>query len=131
MQLPEKSSVVLVVDDDAVNLRVVQALMKKIGIEAVTASDGNEAAAIFREYHAMIGLVLLDVQLPGLDGPATLAVLRATDPAVKVCFMSADTGRYTKDDLLTLGAVGFLEKPITSEQLAALFGVRVSLDRRV
>jgi CheY-like chemotaxis protein len=115
----------LVVDDDRVNRTLVSSILRRMGFHVVTASDGNEAIAAFRKHYPSVGLVFLDVEMPGVDGPATLRILRAIDPKVRACFVGGGTGNYTKDELLAMGAVGFLEKPVTPEKFADLFGVRV------
>jgi CheY-like chemotaxis protein len=54
------------------------------------------------------------VQMPEIDGPHTLTVLRALDPEVGVVFMSGNTGQYTADELLRRGARHVLQKPFSS-----------------
>jgi CheY-like chemotaxis protein len=56
-------------------------------------------------------VVLLDVRMPELDGPGTLAALQTLDPQVRCCFMSGYLGGYTEERLLSLGAAAVLPKP--------------------
>ena len=63
-------------------------------------------------------MALLDVCMPGLDGPRTLAELHGVNPALRVCFMSGFTGKYTTEELLALGATRFFEKPFSIQPLA-------------
>ena len=62
-------------------------------------------------------MVLLDVNMPGMDGPMTLAALRAVDPGLKCCFMSGGSIPYTLDDLVGMGVEGVLLKPFTTDAL--------------
>lgn len=55
--------------------------------------------------------------MPGLDGPATLAALKAINPCLRCCFMSGGTGRYAPEDLLLLGAAHVIMKPFVSLSL--------------
>ena len=52
------------------------------------AVDGDDALDLYQRHRAEIDLVLLDVQMPGLDGPRTLDALREFDPDVLACFMT-------------------------------------------
>ena len=105
---------VLVVDDDADVRRVVCLLLRSHGLAAREAAGGAEAVALYREHHGSIGVVLLDVMMPGLDGPGTLALLREIDPAVRCCFQTGGSGGYSADELLALGALKVFPKPAPS-----------------
>jgi CheY-like chemotaxis protein len=81
------------------------------------AASGAEAVELYREHHQSIAVVLLDVQLSGMDGPATLAAIQTINPAVQCCFMSGHTGKYSAMDLLAMGAAHVLPKPFVSLSL--------------
>jgi DNA-binding response OmpR family regulator len=70
----------------------------------------------------------MDVRMPGRDGPATLAALRAQDPQVRCCFMSGDLGEHTEDGLRALGTGEVLRKPFTTAEAARV--LRAEIDRR-
>lgn len=90
---------VLVVDDTAGVLGVVGAAMRHHGFDVWLAADGVEAVEVFQAHRDGIDVVLLDVRMPGRDGPQTLAVLRGLSPDLRCCFMSGDLGGYTASDL--------------------------------
>ncbi len=75
-------------------------VLQRRGFSVWTAADGVEAVATYRQHGPQIAVVLLDVRMPVLDGPATLVQLRQLNPALCCCFMSGHTGEYTLDDLL-------------------------------
>jgi two-component system, OmpR family, response regulator len=102
---------VLVVDDEALVLRLLEMALPQHGLAVRQAGRGAEAVAIYRRHRDRIGVVLLDVRMPGLDGPQTLAALREVDPGVRCVFMSGDTRGYSTDELLGLGAAGVVAKP--------------------
>jgi len=116
----------LVDDDDGVRLVATTAL-ELVGGWAVTAvSSGAEAITAARA--APPDAILLDVMMPGLDGPSTLALLRG-DPvtaAVPVIFLTAKARTNQHDTLLDAGARGVLVKPFDpmtlSDDVAALLG---------
>jgi DNA-binding response OmpR family regulator len=121
---------ILIVDDDGGVRRVVGAGLRFHGLAVWPAASGREATGIYREHRGAIGLVLLDVQMPGRDGPETLADLRALDPDVRVCFMTGNAGRYTDQDLVDLGALAVFAKPLNLRVLAARLGGLLSPDER-
>ena len=105
---------VLVVEDEPVVLQMLTVVLHHYGFTVRQARGGSEALALFRQHGDTIDVVLLDVQMPGTDGPHTLAMLQALDPGVRAVFMSGNTGSYTADDLRRGGAIDVLQKPFTS-----------------
>lgn len=104
--------VVLVVDDLALVREVLRASLRCHGFQVRLAGDGREAIDLYRRDHNTIALVLLDVQMPGLDGPGVLTALRTIEPDVRAFFMTGDAGRYGEDDLLATGARRVFAKPL-------------------
>lgn len=103
---------ILVVDDDASNLKLAVTVLGQAGHEVRSASGGAEgvAAALAQPPD----LVLMDVQMPGVDGLEALRRLRA-DPrtaALKVVAFTALTMKGDAERLLAAGFDGYLEKPI-------------------
>jgi two-component system, OmpR family, response regulator len=113
--------VVLVVDDTDAVREVVCAMLRRHGFEVRVAANGRDSLDV---YHELVQrghdvTVLLDVQMPGLDGPLVLAALQATDPGVRAYFMTGDPGQYSEDDLLALGAGRVFAKPLDLPVMAA------------
>jgi two-component system, OmpR family, response regulator len=123
---------ILVVDDDPMLLGLLHTVLARQGFRVWTCAGGEEALTTYLRIQADIAVVLLDVCMPGLDGPATLAELRRIDPGVRACFMSGHTGAYSVEELLALGALRFFDKPFQIQPLAeglwklAVEGVRRS-----
>ncbi len=63
--------------------------------------------------------MLLDVRMPGLDGPVTLDGLRVA-PDIPACFMSGDMGDYGAEELIRRGAACVIAKPFRLDRLAAV-----------
>jgi CheY-like chemotaxis protein len=108
---------ILVVDDDPLIRTLFGTCLAGHGFEVWRAASGAEAVEVYREHGSAIDVVLLDVRMPGLDGPHTLARLRQLDPGVRCCFMSGDLGDYTEADLLALGALDVVPKPFSLSAL--------------
>jgi two-component system, OmpR family, response regulator len=102
---------VLVVDDEAAVLQMLGFVLPQHGVAVRQAGGGEEAVAIYRRHRDRIAVVLLDVRMPGLDGPQALALLREINPDVRCCFMTGYAAGYPPDELLALGADRVLEKP--------------------
>jgi len=105
---------VLVVEDDPQVGDFLRIALQEMRFTVRLARSGLEALAVYRHQQQSIALVLLDVLMPGMGGPQTLAELRKVNPALVCCFMSGSTGKYSKQDLLDLGAAAYLSKPFTS-----------------
>jgi len=110
---------ILVVDDDASNLRLAATVLEQAGHEVLNAKGGAEGIAVALA-HAP-DLVLMDVQMPGMDGVSALRRLRA-DPRTAVLKVIALTALAMKGDaerLLAEGFDGYLEKPIRYKEFLA------------
>jgi DNA-binding NtrC family response regulator len=102
---------VLVVDDERAVLSVMEAALQRDGFQVWSANNGSEAVELYLMHWEVISVVLLDVQMPGTDGPRTLCALQKVRPTVRCCFMTGNPGHYSEADLLLLGAVHVFRKP--------------------
>ena len=109
---------ILVVDDDDDIRRIASLALGRLGgFSVVVAADGPDALA--RARADVPDLVLLDVTMPGMDGPETMNALRA-DPAtarVPVVFFTATSSEAEVTRLLGLGAIGVVPKPFEVQEL--------------
>jgi two-component system OmpR family response regulator len=117
---------VLIVDDDDGVRSILTSGLRRLGFTVWSAAGGREAAETFQSCHASIGMVLLDVRMPDLDGPETLAALRRVNPHVRACFVTGDAGRYSEQDLLGLGALAVFRKPPRLAEMGERLAVLMS-----
>lgn len=110
---------ILVVDDEDFLLSLLEVVLKRQGFQVFTASSGQDALTVFSAHHDAIDMALLDVRMPGMDGPTTLLALRQIKPGLRCCFMSGELGTVKIDDLLALGAERVFLKPFAMTQVAA------------
>jgi DNA-binding NtrC family response regulator len=108
---------ILVVDDEPAVRLLLEAGLRQQGYAVLLAATGEEALEVFQRQRGAIHLVLLDVRLPGRDGPATLAALQAVDAQVRCCFLTGDLGGYTEEDLRQRGALKVFYKPFDLPRL--------------
>jgi two-component system, OmpR family, response regulator len=110
---------VLLVDDDPSVRQMLDLALSRYGVVPLVADGSETAVEVFRKHAQTIEVVLLDVQMPGADGPQTLAALRQINPHVRCCFMSGFSGKYSEVQLLAMGASQVFVKPFKSlEELA-------------
>jgi CheY-like chemotaxis protein len=114
---------ILVVEDEPAIRRMLELVLRYYGFTVRLAAGGGEAIELFDRHRGTIDVVLLDVQMPTIDGPQTLTALRALDARVRAVFMTGNGGAYTTEDLRRRGAVDILQKPFKSmSELARLLG---------
>lgn len=109
---------VLVVDDNAANRKLVCEFLKSLGASSQTAEDGYQAADMARA--TRFDLILMDVQMPGMDGLETTKVIRSQEieHRVPVVALTAHAVNEQKTQLLLSGMDDFLSKPVSEEDLA-------------
>lgn len=112
--LPSARVTILVVDDEPAILDLLSRALSSSGFDVRLAVGGDQAVQVYERNRDSIALVLIDVRMPGLDGPNTLVAIRKLNPHVRFCFMSGGTGKYAETDLLALGASHVLAKPFRS-----------------
>jgi CheY-like chemotaxis protein len=113
-----RSPGILIADDMALILTLLKFEFESRGFNAWLAVDGDDALDLFRRHRDDIDLVLLDIQMPGLDGPHTLEAMQQLDPGVVACFMSGDAGTYTEEELRRRGAAVVFRKPFRPAEVA-------------
>ena len=117
---------ILAVDDSALIRHVVNAGLPSPAWHVVSAESGEQAVVLASEAH--FDAILLDVVMPGLDGPATFEQLRATPQTrdIPVVFLTGSAEEHDRARLRALGAAGVIAKPFDpaslAEQLSATLG---------
>jgi CheY-like chemotaxis protein len=114
---------VLLVDDEPDIRRIAQLSLQHVGrLQVVQASSGR--AALPLAVHERPDVILLDVMMPELDGPATFALLQAhpATAGIPVIFMTAKAQPAELAHLRALGASGIIAKPFDPLQLPAEVG---------
>jgi CheY-like chemotaxis protein len=102
----------LVDDEDAI--RTIAAIsLERIGGWTVICASSGQAAIQAAQDDGPVDAVLMDVMMPGIDGPTTLARMRdgVLPPEVPVVFLTAKVGAAERERLLAQGAAGVIAKP--------------------
>ncbi len=110
---------ILIVDDDFINRKLLQALLKKypdVVRDVVEAENGSDALAVLREDED-INLILLDIIMPVLDGKEFLKIFRSDSRYSGIPVIVLTTDDTQKAGVFELGADDFLIKPVNEEEL--------------
>jgi UDP-3-O-acyl N-acetylglucosamine deacetylase len=108
------SELVLIVDDEPGILTALSNVLADEGYRTLCTESGEEALALYRERRPDV--VFLDVWLPDRDGLETLQALREVDPAAAVIMMSGHGTTTTAVKAIKMGAVDYVEKPLSYNQ---------------
>ncbi len=111
---------VLVVDDDDAVRQVVQKTLQNAGYSVLLAANGAEALSLYVRHAQEIALVLTDMAMPIMDGPSTIAALRAIHPQIKIIGSSGHASKGGDSKAFRAGADHFLPKPYLAETLLRL-----------
>jgi signal transduction histidine kinase/ActR/RegA family two-component response regulator len=119
-QLKQSNLRVLLVDDHPINRQVASLFLRPFNMRIVEAVNGAEALAALE--HEQFDIVLLDMHMPVMDGPTTIARIRRSDKdwaSVPVIALTADAMSGDKERYLAMGMDGYLSKPLAERDLLA------------
>jgi two-component system cell cycle response regulator DivK len=120
MELNMSGEPILIVDDNATNMKLVRILLASEGYDVRTAADAEEALNVLKEFYPR--LILMDVQLPGIDGLELTRRLKS-DPAtqdIMILGLTAYAMKGDKERIVAAGCDGYVPKPIDTRTLAQL-----------
>lgn len=112
---------ILVVDDNAMNLRLIQDLLTVMGYTVITANSGTDAVHLALEQR--FDLILMDVQMPGMSGTEAMRQLKRQPdwPEVPIVAITALAMEGDEQQLLEAGFDGYISKPIVfSDMLSSI-----------
>jgi PAS domain S-box-containing protein len=108
---------VLVVDDEESIREITKGTLETFGYRVLTASDGTEAVALYADHKNDVAVVVTDMMMPFMDGPATIRALQRMNPTVRIIAASGLGGSQRAADASLEGVEIFLDKPYTAEKL--------------
>jgi signal transduction histidine kinase len=127
--MADRQNVILIVDDNPVNLKVLSECLKETGHRVLVASTG--AAALDTVQSISPDLILLDVMMPGMNGFELYSHLKALEPTqdIPIIFISALSDSIDKVKGLELGAVDYISKPFQQEEVLARVDIQLRVRR--
>jgi len=115
-----KGQQVLLVDDELAILEITKETLETFNYRVVTATDGVEAVTLYRQRKGEINIVVTDLMMPTMDGPALIRALCQIDPHVKIVAVSGLDSRAKLAEAEKLNVQAFLGKPYTTEKLLTI-----------
>jgi PAS domain S-box-containing protein len=112
-----RGELILIVDDEQSILDITRSTLIANGYRASVAADGTEAVAHYAANHRKVKLVLMDMMMPFLDGPATIRALRKLNPRVRIIATSGLMTTAKIAEATEAGVNDVLAKPYTSQKL--------------
>ncbi|MCK5527397.1 MAG: response regulator [Candidatus Latescibacteria bacterium] len=109
---------ILVIDDDESMRHLLVDALEVFGYQVSTAVDGRQALDILDE--ATFDLAICDLMMPHLDGRSFLKKVKGHTPDLPVMIITGYGTAQTEDEMMRLGAMGYLSKPFTIEQIKTL-----------
>ena len=118
------SGKVLVAEDNPTNRKVVAALLKKLGLAVSLAENGQQAVELISQGDEKPDLILMDIQMPVLDGYAATSMIRACEisrgwPRVTIVALTANVYEDDRQKATAVGMDDFLAKPVVMKDLEA------------
>ncbi|MHB8120997.1 MAG: hybrid sensor histidine kinase/response regulator [Desulfuromonadaceae bacterium] len=111
---------ILLVDDEEMLRSLGRELLEELGYTVYLAENGEQALEVFAAHRHEISLVILDMIMPKMGGKEAFMHLREEAPGVKVLFCSGFSCDGTGDELVKLGASGFIQKPYNLSELSRI-----------
>lgn len=118
---------ILIIDDDQRNIFALTAVLKSRGFSVVSASGMASAFQVLQS-HAGIGIILMDMMMPDMDGYEAIQILRGM-PAyghLPVIAVTAQAMRGDRDRCLQAGADDYISKPVDADQLQQMIELRLA-----
>jgi len=124
-----KQDIILIVDDNPTNIKVIADFLKESGVKVIIATSGESCLQKLEKI--LPDMILLDVVMPGMNGFETCQRLKDSSRTkdIPVIFMTAasDSDPMQKVKGLTIGAVDYISKPIIGEEVLARINIHLSL----
>lgn len=108
---------ILVAEDEDNNFKFMQAALKKTNVSLIRAKDGQEALELFKEMQHLIDIVLMDIQMPKMNGYDATRELLKIDPDIPVVAQTAFAMSGGKIKCFDAGCIGYISKPYKAKDL--------------
>jgi signal transduction histidine kinase/CheY-like chemotaxis protein len=125
------NALILIVEDNIVNQKVIKGLLQRKGYRMETAADGSQALAMLEHY--AFDAILMDVQMPVMDGLEATRRIRALERwrAIPIVAMTAHAMRGDQERCLAAGMDAYLSKPVNSADLFRILESYLGAERLV
>ena len=110
---------ILIAEDNEINYELLEALIDRIGIQHIWAKNGIEAIEVL-EKNKNISLILMDINMPEMDGITATRIIREKEIKTPIIFQTAYASDENHKECFRVGGNGFLSKPLNVDILNSL-----------
>jgi two-component system cell cycle sensor histidine kinase/response regulator CckA len=115
--LEGNSELILVVDDEAAIREVTRTTLESYNYRVITATNGNDAIALYQEHKNEISSILVDMIMPKMDGLTAIPILRQLNPTIPIIVMTGQASKEVMAQVANASIYSFLQKPFTTQEL--------------
>jgi PAS domain S-box-containing protein len=109
---------ILLIDDEEMIADTGKRMLEKLGYHVLLADSGQTALKIYEEYRGRIGLIILDMIMPGMGGSEIFDQLKTLDPSIRVLLCTGYSLNGQASQIMKRGCKGFIQKPFNIEQIS-------------
>nr|MBF0221725.1 response regulator [Desulfobulbaceae bacterium] len=113
----KNDATILIVDDEAIITSMLVDYLKSLGYKTMLATNGIEAVAIVAEHKDAIDIVILDINMPLMDGCEAYAKFIEIKPDINVLVSTGYVSSCETQEILQKGAKGFIQKPFKMDEI--------------
>jgi PAS domain S-box-containing protein len=124
--LPGGTETILIIEDEAVLMKLAKNILVSKGYAVLTAEDGMQGVELYRSHQKEIAVVLSDIGLPVFGGHDVFRKIRAINPEAKIIFASGFFDPETKSEMYKAGLKNFIQKPYMQNEV--LQKIRETID---
>lgn len=121
-----ENRVVLITEDEEVNFYYLKTIFKKTEAKILRAKNGKEAVDLIRDFHGDIDLVLMDLNMPVMDGYEAMKIIKAQHPQIPIIAQTAYTLSEDRNKCMKAGFNDYISKPINRVALFRLVSENLS-----
>jgi two-component system cell cycle response regulator DivK len=120
---------ILVVEDNPTNMKLVTMVLGRAGHTVIAAADAEVGLTLARDEHP--DLILMDMQLPGMDGLAATKLLKADEAtrAIPVIALTALAMKGDEERIRAAGCDGYVAKPLAYKQFLEVIGAQLAISK--
>ncbi len=116
----KKIGKIFVAEDNEINRKLIKSILEKMGYETIFATDGLETVEIYKQHKNEIKLIIMDVQMPKMDGYEATKLIREFDKQIPIFAMTAYATKTHLDKATLSGMNGYLTKPFKYNDLKTI-----------
>jgi CheY-like chemotaxis protein len=121
-----ENRVVLITEDEEVNFYYLKTIFKKTEAKIIRAKNGQEAVEIIRSHQGAIDLVLMDLNMPVMDGYEAMRIIKSQHPQIPIIAQTAYTLSEDRHKCMKAGFNDYISKPINRVALFRLVNANLS-----